>query len=200
MDRNLGADPLPFDPSSATGNTDTGLYGDLFQWGRGDDGHQVVDWTESPPNVTPTTSTLSIEEDVPGHSDFITNNTSPHDWRDPQNNNLWQSVDGINNLCPPGWRVPTEDELDAELENWDPANDEGAFASDLKWPVGGYRRHSNGQLSITGGRIWSSSVDGGNAVYLLFDSFDNTGMKSLGLRAVVMSVRCVRDIVRTEDE
>ncbi len=42
MDRNLGADPLPFVPAEdATGNTDTRLYGDLFQWGRLDDGHQA---------------------------------------------------------------------------------------------------------------------------------------------------------------
>ncbi len=34
MDRNLGADPMPFVPvEDATGNTDTKLYGDLFQWG-----------------------------------------------------------------------------------------------------------------------------------------------------------------------
>ncbi len=44
LDRNLGADPMPFVPADdATGNTDTRLYGDLFQWGRGDDGHQDRD-------------------------------------------------------------------------------------------------------------------------------------------------------------
>ena len=35
MDRNLGASQV------ATSSTDTNSYGDLYQWGRGADGHQL---------------------------------------------------------------------------------------------------------------------------------------------------------------
>lgn len=46
-------------------------YGDLFQWGRGDDGHQVVNWTSSRSgDLGPTTNTLSVTED-PGHGYYI---------------------------------------------------------------------------------------------------------------------------------
>jgi uncharacterized protein (TIGR02145 family) len=34
----------------------------------------------------------------------------PYDWRVPQNDNLWQGVDGTNNPCPEGWRIPTQTE------------------------------------------------------------------------------------------
>jgi len=194
MDRHLGALNVPDNKDDYKG------YGDLFQWGRGDDGHQVVTWTGSTTGDFTTTTTVLSDQDEPGHSDFITNNTSQGDWREPQNNNLWQGVDGINNPCPPGWRVPTEAELDAELENWDPKDDEGAFASDLKWPVGGSRRFSDGDLHGAGnsGRIWSSTVAGGWAYYLYFASHNTR--TTHGPRANGMSVRCVRDIVRTEDE
>ncbi len=184
FDRNLGADPMPFVPvDDATGNTDTRLYGDLFQWGRLDDGHQDRSST--------TTSTLS-PTDVPRHSDFITNSVSPNDWRDPQYDGLWQGVEGINNPCPPGWRVPTEPELNAERQSWSSNNPAGAYASTLKWPVGGYRA-SFGVLFFVGSRgfVWSSSVSGANARYLVFES-GNANMAS-NYRADGMSVRCVRE-------
>jgi len=57
MDRNLGATQVP------TASDDELGYGDLFQWGRLDDGHQV--------RTSNTTTTLSTS-DVPGHDDFIT--------------------------------------------------------------------------------------------------------------------------------
>ncbi len=131
LDRNLGADPMPFVPADdATGNTDARLYGDLFQWGRLDDGHQD--------RTSGTTSTLS-NTDIPGHGNYITVSSQPMDWRSPQNDNLWQGEAGINNPCPTGWRVPTEAELDAERLGWSSNNAEGAYESTLKWPVAGNR-------------------------------------------------------------
>ncbi len=41
-----------------------------------------------------------------------------YDWRSPQNDNLWQGVNGINNPCPSGYRLPTEAELEAERLSW----------------------------------------------------------------------------------
>jgi hypothetical protein len=89
LDRNLGAAQV------ATSSTDAAAYGDLFQWGRLDDGHQV--------RTSPTTTTLS-NSDVPGHGNFILS-PSTGDWRSPQNNDLWQGVNGINNPCPDGFRL-----------------------------------------------------------------------------------------------
>ncbi len=78
LDRNLGAMQV------ATSSSDEDSYGDLFQWGRLDDGHQEI--------TSPTTTTLS-SGDVPGHGKFITDVSNwLFDWRSPQNDNLWQGV------------------------------------------------------------------------------------------------------------
>jgi uncharacterized protein (TIGR02145 family) len=191
MDRNLGALQV------ATSSTDHLAYGDLYQWGRGSDGHQTIVWTSSTASngaeQENETTTLS-NSDTPGHGDFITNGSSlPYDWRSPQNDNLWQGVSGTNNPCPSGYRLPTEAELDAERQSWSSNNAAGAFASPLKLPVAGYRNFSNGSLSNLGSRgfYWSSTVDGTNSQHLFFYS-SNAGISS-GSRAYGGSVRCLKD-------
>jgi len=147
LDRNLGASQV------ATSSTDAAAYGDLFQWGRGADGHQV----RNP--LSGTTSTLS-NTDSPGHGNFITVNTSPWDWRSPQNTNLWQGVTGINNPCPSGYRVPTSAELDIEWLSWGGNNNAlGAINSPLKLPLAGFRYRDNGSLLDVGFFVnyWSST-------------------------------------------
>jgi len=111
MDRNLGAS------QQATSSTDYNAYGALFQWGRLSDGHECINWTSSSGSdgeeQNHETSTLSSTDD-PGHDDFITNDSDPFDWRNPQNDNLWQGVSGTNNPCPSGYRLPTEAEWEAD--------------------------------------------------------------------------------------
>ncbi len=177
MDRNLGASRVPISITDSQG------YGDLFQWGRLDDGHQN--------RGSGTISTLS-NSDVPGHGDFITTGSSPFDWRSPQNNNLWQGEDGINNICPEGWRMPTDIELNAERLSWSSNNSEGAYASTLKWPVGGFRYY-DGTVSHVGsfGYVWSSNIIGNGAMFLYFHSAI-AGMQG-SVRANGKSVRCVRN-------
>ena len=178
MDRNLGASQV------ATSSTDAASYGDLYQWGRGTDGHQI--------RTSGTIATLSTT-DVPGHGNFITNGSSPYDWRSPQNGSLWQGVSGTNNPCPSGYRLPTEAELNAERLSWSSNNSVGAFGSTLKLPVAGFRGDSNGSLYTVGsdGFYWSSTVTGTNARSLFFGS-SSAGMISNG-RAYGNSVRCLKD-------
>lgn len=178
MDRNLGATQV------ATGPTDTNAYGDLYQWGRFADGHQCRN--------SNTTSTVS-SSNQPSHGDFILAPSFPIDWRDPQNQNLWQGVGGINNPCPIGYRLPTEAELDAELASWSSSNSAGAYASPLKLPMSGYRDFGTGQLSDLGlsGGYWSSSDDGGFSKFLGFrDGF--ASLSGIG-RATGYSVRCIKE-------
>ena len=176
MDRNLGATQV------ATSSTDAAAYGDLYQWGRGADGHQI--------RTSATTSTRS-STDVPGNANFILAG-SPYDWRSTANNNLWQGVNGTNNPCPSGYRLPTETEWVAERLSWSSQNAAGAFASPLKLPVAGIRRFNDGGFDLvnTGGRYWSSTVSSPYSRYFYFDS--NADMFT-DARAYGASVRCIKD-------
>ena len=178
MDRNLGASQV------ATSSTVAAAYGDLYQWGRSADGHEI--------RTSGTTTTLATS-DTPGHGNFITSGSYPYDWRNPQNDNLWQGVSGTNNPCPAGYRLPTEAEWEAERTSWSSNNAAGAFASPLKLPVAGYRNYSNGSLVNVGsdGYYWSSTVAGTYSRLLYFGS-SNANMLS-NYRAYGLSVRCLKD-------
>ncbi len=179
LDRNLGAERV------AESSTDEKGYGDLFQWGRLDDGHQLRD------PLSGITSDQSSDPD-PGHSHFITDHNNWYDGSDPDD--LWkEDGTGINNPCPPGWRVPTEAELEAELENWSPKDLNGAYASPLKWTVAGGRASSDGSLSSMGfwGYYWSSTLDGSDSRALYFGGLG--AHMYANSRALGRSVRCLKD-------
>jgi uncharacterized protein (TIGR02145 family) len=178
MDRNLGASQV------ATSSTDAAAYGDLYQWGRLADGHEN--------RLSGTTTTLS-SSDIPGHSNMIVLNISPFDWRNPQNGSLWQGVDGINNPCPAGFRLPTQAEWDAERLSWASNDAAGAFGSPLKLTMAGWRHHFTANLTNvgTGARYWSGTVNGTDSDALGFDT--GTAFVSGGVRAYGFSVRCIKD-------
>lgn len=152
MDRNLGASRV------ATSSTDELAYGDLYQWGRRADGHQCRN--------SPTISVLS-SSDVPNHAFFISILGEPYDWRRPQNINLWQGVNGVNNPCPNGYRLPTLEEANQEKASWNSNNEGSAFSSKLKLPAAGLRYPSGG-IFYEGKSVysWTSSVTGSNAYTL----------------------------------
>ena len=196
MDRNLGALQV------AVNSTDPLSYGDLFQWGRGNDGHQ---------KRTSITSIILSTTDNPGNSYFILATqqlNGSQDWRSPGNDNLWQGLNGINNVCPIGFRVPTEKEWNEEIATWNsPANSEAAFNSPLKLPIAGFRSGENGEFypDKIGGAYWSSSSFGFGARNLFFarplrDNNGNILSHSTGAAIVdVMnkvngvSVRCIKN-------
>jgi len=178
MDRNLGATQV------ATSSADAASYGDLYQWGRRSDGHQC--------RTSATTATLS-SIDQPANGNFITIQSNPFDWRSPQNANLWQGVNGVNNPCPSGYRIPTGPELAAERLSWSANTSVGAFASPLKLPKAGERDGTNGSLSTVGafGSYWSSTVNGPNADDFYFDS--STAANSTANRVHGFPVRCLKN-------
>jgi uncharacterized protein (TIGR02145 family) len=131
--------------------------------------------------------------DVPGHGNFIKASSAPDDWRSPQNTNLWQGVNGVNNPCPSLYRLPTDAELNAERLSWSSNNAAGAFASPLKLPVAGSRNRTSGSLGGVGSNsyYWSSAVSGTYARRLGFQS-SNANMNT-DYRALGYSVRCLKD-------
>jgi uncharacterized protein (TIGR02145 family) len=156
----------------------------LYQWGRRTDGHQC--------RTSPTTGTLS-SVDQPAHGSFIFAPNALYDWRSLQNANLWQGVNGVNNPCPSGYRLPTETELNNETLSWSSNNSAGAFASPLKWPMAGYRHYHDGSIMNDGfiGEYWSSTVSGTTARELSFQSCCASIYSSK--RASGFSVRCLKE-------
>jgi uncharacterized protein (TIGR02145 family) len=173
MNRNLGAWRV------AVQRVDHGAVGDLYQWGRGTDGHQNME--------SRSTANKSIQ-DSPGHSLFITGIAS--DWRIPKNDNLWQGVNGVNNPCPAGFRLPTMNEWKEEITSWNGVHYDVAFSSPLKITTG-FLRSADGSLDAGGaGGYWTSSVDGGGAIIL---SFMNNSQFTTSPRASGFCVRCIKD-------
>jgi uncharacterized protein (TIGR02145 family) len=178
MDRNLGASQV------ATSSTDALAYGDLYQWGRGADGHQCR-------NSGTTTVVSSVEQ--PNHGDFIISNTSPSDWLVPQNTNLWQGVNGINNPCPSGYRLPTETEFNNERTSWSTYGASGAISSSLKLPMAGQRNNSNGFIISpgAGGHYWGSTNS--SSVSNRLDFSVTSANVGYDVKAMGFSVRCLKN-------
>jgi hypothetical protein len=191
MDRNLGATRV------ATSSTDYLAYGSIYQWGRGNDGHQLINFTSATAGSAQnsTTNTLSTS-DTPGNSTFINAcpGTNNYDWRSAKNDNLWQGVSGTNNPCPSGYRLPTEAEWVAEYATWSSTLAPGAFASVLKLPLAGIRSCCGGGLAITGtGAIfWTSTVNILQSKTFYFEQALNAGISNSN-RADGRSVRCIKN-------
>jgi uncharacterized repeat protein (TIGR02543 family) len=176
LDRNLGATQV------ATALDDSASYGDLYQWGRLEDGHQLR---------TSDTHLGTSSTDDPGHGDFIIL-SSGYDWRDPKNDSLWQGEPGINNPCPVGFRIPTAAEWNTEISSW--TSIDSAYNSPLKLTLAGDRSYFPGNVGHEGaeGNYWSSSVDTTYVSRLYFSSSLGFGVNSV-YRAMGYSVRCIRD-------
>lgn len=180
--QNLGAE------SVATASDDYLSYGDLFQWGRWDDGHQVVVRNQA-----------TGAGDVPaGSSAGLNDLPTPNDptgigsgsplfyykafwWKDTQNATVTaakaEEVTATNGCDPckamgEGWRLPTKAEWDAIMVNSNgilgevgisdasPITTSSAFVSVLKLPASGFRIHNTGKLSALGTRCMYWSSDG----------------------------------------
>jgi len=178
LDRNLGATRV------ANSLFDTQSYGNYYQWGRGVDGHQI--------GTSGTTATLS-STDTPGHGNFITTIAGNIDWRSPQNGSLWQGVNGINNPCPTGFRLPTQLEWSTLVSSAGITNDTTAYNSLLKFTLAGFRDYyaTLGNYGSVG-FYWSSSTNGTDSYDFTFDSSATHTIYGNN-RAYGMSVRCIKD-------
>ena len=183
LNNNLGANYADknhanFAPGTqATASNDADAYGGLYQWGRGSDGHES--------RTSGTTSTRSAGDD-PGHGDYI---LSANDWRATYNAALWQGVNGTNNPCPTGYRVPTE----AEYTQLGFTNASTALNSALKLPLSGDRNKGDGSVVHEGsyGFYWSSTPSNANARGYVF--YSSTSLTATYNRAEGFAVRCIKD-------
>jgi uncharacterized protein (TIGR02145 family) len=177
MAYNLGA------TAPANSSVDIAQYGDLYQWGRGADGHQIK---------TSGTMDRRSDTDSPG-SLFILSPGPLSDWRIPQNISLWQGLAGINNPCPPGFRIPTISEWDLEAAASGIINIETAYTSVLKLTVSGFRVGHSGVVMYEGhsGYYSSSTVNGTQSRGFIFQR--NSISSGNIFRGHGLSVRCIKD-------
>jgi uncharacterized protein (TIGR02145 family) len=130
----------------------------LYQWGRAADGHQLINSITTP---TPSTSTTAA-------NGYFVRGVSQRDWLSTSNNNLWQGVNGINNPCPKGFRIPTKQEWVDEKATWNPQNASGALASPLKLPqTQKFRNFTDGGQLNSDTYYWSSTVE--SVIVLYYD-------------------------------
>lgn len=178
MDRNLGALRV------AESSDDYRAYGWLYQWGRLADGHE---------SRSSSTTPLLSPGNVPGHGNLISPTAAPFDWTSAPNDNLWQGATSINNPCPAGFRVPTQEEWLTERSAWSSKDSAGAFASPLKLVAAGSRDYSDGAVRTVGdnGLYWSTTVTGSKVRYLYFD--DGSDFMLDSNRANGLTVRCIKD-------
>ncbi len=179
MDRNLGASRV------AVSASDQQAYGHFYQWGRAADGHQRRN--------SQMTTELSVN-DKPGHALYIFNADSIPDWRSPQNDSLWQGVNGINNPCPEGYRIPTHEEWRAEfdmLQGMDVAA--GSF---LRIPAAGGRNETGIYNAGDIGRYYTSNINTTPSEYhkSYYFEFRSTASIVSGnvRRSTAVSVRCIQ--------
>jgi uncharacterized protein (TIGR02145 family) len=201
-DKNLGASQV------ATSSTDAASYGDLYQWGRAADGHQLRSHDISADasnfyNATveggdaTTWTTGGNDWDAKFIYNVINGN---EDWLASPNNDLWQGGAGTNNPCPTGYRIPTVTEFNNErnaggTSEWGTGtqnnNAAGAYASVLKLPLAGNRYINDGTANNAGtnGFYWCvngtipSRIGFTTSVLNFRDASPGSGL----------SVRCIKD-------
>jgi hypothetical protein len=180
LDRNLGASRV------ATSITDAEAFGDLYQWGRSADGHQV--------RTSPITNTIASDwrptSSSAWHGRFI---TTMGNWFSSSATTLWIGRGGENNPCPSGFRLPTLAEWNQERLTWVSNDAAGAFASPLKLTMADERSRSNGALLFNGGFYWSSSMGSEvNTAGVLAITTASSGTGAFPV-AIGLSVRCIKD-------
>jgi hypothetical protein len=138
---------------------------------------------------SPTTTTLATTN-TPGNNQFIISTLGLNDWRNPKNDELWQGVDGANNPCPTGWRLPTQAEWEAEAIS----NLSDGFTK-LKLTRSGRRAADTGDFfqSTSAGNYWTSTANVSPAGYSMF-MYLGAGISFVDydLRADGKAVRCIK--------
>lgn len=192
LQQNLGSRQV------ATSMADSESFGDLFQWGRWDDGHQNRN------SATTTVPAINNPTGLSGITSFILGN-NPAWWSTNASSDLWNganasaitsevSVDPCKAIGA-DWKLPSQADWVAAVSAEGMSSAANAFTSKLKLPAAGYRSQSSGGFTYVGerGYYWSGDVAVSGGKYL----YNSTGIanpNSGGPRAQGQSVRCIKNV------
>jgi uncharacterized protein (TIGR02145 family) len=195
----------------AENRSDTASYGDLYVWGRWDDGHHFR--SESRVNM----SEKAVRVPSPNNPLFMSG-SNPFYWDDQPSKGWWwrsgTSGDKVeashpvdvteNNGCDPcrkligaGWRMPTIEEWEALRVAEKITDAASAFSSALKLPSATSRSVIDGKIGTNNNttRIWSATAgDNGSAFVLHYHVNANSSNTTTNVsRGNGYPIRCIKD-------
>jgi len=188
LDRNIGATAV----ASSWNDTTPEVLGDLFQWGRKADGHQLRSSTIS--------TTCSIYDDTTNNDTFIQTTTETKNWRtinadctgNPDRTYFWSATGSrLNGVCPAGWRVPAQEDFDAlDLQSGEDAYNK------IKLVAAGHRAYNDGSIGGVGtaGSYWTATTAFAADARSMAISGGGTAEFYWNRRAAGFSVRCMKEL------
>lgn len=193
LQQNLGS------ANVATSMTDTDSYGDLFQWGRWDDGHQLRN------SATTTIPSSNYPDGLSGISSFIVGSSPNSWWSTNGSSDQWTATNIVDITSSNGadpckaigqdWKMPSQADWTGIVNSEGISNPATAYSSNLKLPAAGYRSPSSGSFTFVGqrGYYWSSdtAVSGGKYLYV---GTSSANPSSGGPRGQGQSVRCIKEV------
>ncbi|MGN7866440.1 T9SS type A sorting domain-containing protein [Chryseobacterium sp. 22458] len=174
---------------------DEKAYGDFFQWGRWDDGHQL---RNSPLTSAPQ---LNAPDGLAGTQSFITG--SPAWWEVNATTDAWTGKDlteitnttGVDpcKAIGPDWKMPSQVEWKTIVGVESITSPSKAYGSHLKLPAAGSRSHIDGTFSFVGkrGYYWSSDPTGIGGKYLYIGTTISNAAAGAP-KGQGASVRCIK--------
>jgi uncharacterized protein (TIGR02145 family) len=197
LQQNLGASKV------AAAAADPDAYGDLFQWGRWDDGHQLRT------SATANASTLSPNNPAglgTGSQYFYIGASGSWFWQAGTGTDTWSdaSPSATNGLSPcaalgAGWHIPTRAEFENVVSKEGITDTAKGIQSNLKLVASGQRNQNNGNVTATGstGYYWTTSFSSDitmarNRHCITVTSFTVATGGNFN-RSAGMAVRCVKD-------
>ena len=192
IQQNLGSATIANTP------TDENAFGDLFQWGRWDDGHQLRNSIISTTTPSPNNPLAFVEADPTFYL------SEPEWWDGGQITDTWNAQNAQNvtetNGCDPcktlgqNWRLPTPEEWQSAIDAENITNIATAFESNLKLTVAGARSNSGIYNAGTKGYYWSNSISSTNPSFAKYLYYSNAivNTNAGGFREQGSSIRCLK--------
>nr|WP_315027419.1 T9SS type A sorting domain-containing protein [uncultured Chryseobacterium sp.] len=188
LQQNLGSSHV------AVSIADQDSYGDLFQWGRWDDGHQLRNSAVSSAPNPNTPAGITAGTYITGSPAWWAGFASTDVWTGklPEEAKDYIGVDPCKAIGS-GWKMPSVADWTLAVGTESISNPTSAYNSHLKLPAGGYRGSSTGDFTFVGqrGYFWSSDTSslGGKYLYVGTISANPSAGAPRGQGA---SVRCIK--------